>query len=176
VAFFRRKRRVNVGEYKPAELIPPAPIDRVVEEGLLIATTAVRMHVKNHLIVDALRRDVNFDADALAEVASTEYKLIADQNEELAARQPEERYATIYSSLAEALRKAAADPERITQIVEEARDQAWNEVSGAVYAKLSDWAGDPVRDPDYEREKATRLRALIAIDLAGLQENARDVY
>ncbi|WP_167045372.1 hypothetical protein [Salinibacterium sp. ZJ454] len=175
MGFFRRKQRVDVGTYEPAEAIPPAPIERVVEEGLLIATTAVRMQVKNHIIMDAIQRNTEYDPIDLAAVARDEFEVLAKQNDSFAYKQTEDRYIDIHRSLAEALRKAAHDTDKVAGVVEQAREQAWNEVGSAIVAKLAR-AGEPGRDPDYEREKQSRLRTLIAVDLATLSEESRDTY
>lgn len=146
-----------------------------MEEGLLIATTAVRMQVKNYIIMAALRRSAEYDPADLAAVASAEFEVLAQQNDAFAYKQTEDRYIDIHRSLAEALRNAAHDSDRVAGIVEQAREQAWNEVGGAIVAKLAG-ADESGHDPDYEREKAARLRTLVTVDLATLAEDSRDSY
>jgi hypothetical protein len=94
VSFFRRRRRrarVNVGTFNPPERAPIAPIDHVVEDGVLISMWSVRMAIKNRLIVGALRDDERFDADALVEAAREEALAIAQENVDTADRLEDRR-------------------------------------------------------------------------------------
>jgi len=117
VALFKRTKRVNLGKFVAPEPVEPAPIERVVEEGLLIAMTALRMQVKNSMIVDAIRNDNSYDPEALASVARAELESMAEQNVTLARDQLTARNISIYRGLADALRDLAADDQRISEVV-----------------------------------------------------------
>jgi hypothetical protein len=177
VAFFRRRRSVNVGKYVAPEEMPPPPIERVVDEGVLIAITAVRMHVKNEIIVRAIKNDADYNVAELAEVAREEFESVARQNDGYAAGPAlSARHIEVYRAMAAELRRSAEDPELIATTVEHAREDAWREISGVVTTRLASQNFDPSKDPRYEKERAARMRALIKVDLATLQEDARDSY
>ncbi|MGV8885034.1 MAG: hypothetical protein ACOH1T_05535 [Microbacteriaceae bacterium] len=175
MALFRRTKRVNLGTFVAPEPIPPAPVERVVEEGMLIATTAVRMHVRNSLVVDVIRHDNDFDPEALLLVARHEFETLADQNDATASTRHTQRNLAVLRALSAALRAAAADDDVLRSIVEQAREEAWREVSGVVAMTLAAQAVDP-RDPDYERQREKRIRALINVDLAQLELDALPQY
>ena len=175
MGIFRRTKRVNLGKYVAPEPVPPAPIERVVDEGLMIATTAVRMSVKNHLIVDAIRDSLDYDAGALADVARAELEKLARQNVDAAREQREARNIHIHRGLADALRALADDDDAVSGIVEKSREEAWREVSGVVSTVLAARSVDS-RDPDYEAERDERLRELLSVDLAKLELESLPEY
>lgn len=179
---FRRTRRVDVGSYKAPEERELPPIEHVVEDGMLIAISAVRMAVKNRLIVDALREDRAFDAEALAEVARDELLELARQNDDSTARvwadgswddepsdsERNQRKREVLTGLAAALRAEAADAERLAILVDDAKTAAWQEVGGVLAARIQP-EETFVRDATYESEREGRIRALKEVDLAGLE-------
>jgi hypothetical protein len=175
VAFFKRTKRVNLGKYVAPKPTPPAPVERVIDEGVMIATTAVRMSVKNHIIVDALREGLDYDPEALAAVAIAELEKLAAQNAQSARDQYTARNIGIHRGLADALLAAAANPETVASIVEQSRNEAWREVSGAVSTVLSARAR-VARDPDYEEHREERLRQLIDLDLSILEIESLPEY
>ena len=175
MAFFRRKRgRVDLGTFEPPPFVEPPPVARVVEDAMLIARTAVRMAVKNRILVDAIRDDRDYDPAAMAELAREELVTLAAQNDAVAEHQLLERNIEVYGGLASALREAASDTENVAAIVEESRDAAWREISTVLRSRLS--AMDPGRDPHYEAERESRLRALVRVDLAQLRLNRLPEY
>jgi len=175
VALFKRTKRVNLGKFVAPEPVEPAPVERVVEEGVLIALTAVRMQVKNHFIVTAIRDDQSYEPEVLAEFARNEIEILAAQNVQLARDQLTARNIGIYRGVADALRQVAADDEKIAATVEQSRQEAWQEVSGAVATTLKALAVDP-RDPDYEADRDERLRTLLTVDLARLELESLPEY
>jgi hypothetical protein len=135
----------------------------------VIARSAVRMAVKNRIIVDAIREDRDYDPAAMATVAQRELDSLAAQSEATAPTQSTERYATVYRELAKALLSLSADCDSIEQLVEEAREAAWSEISTVLRSTLDARARDPREDPEYERLRAGRLRQLVSVDLAQLE-------
>ena len=176
MVFFRRKRGPDLGRYEAPAAVDPTPIERVVDEGLMIATTAVRMHVKNELIVQGLRDDRAYDPEALAEVAAAEFEKLAGQSDGLARNQHTARDIRLAHDIAHAMLSASANADLLAVIVEQAREEAWREISGVVATTLAARAVDPTRDPDYAEQREERLRALVQVDLATLNENARFDY
>lgn len=57
-------------------------VERLTEEGLLIAAAAIRMRVKNELIVRTLHRGVPFDRDDVFDLARTEIRAIITEKVE----------------------------------------------------------------------------------------------
>jgi hypothetical protein len=177
-------------------------VQRAVDEGLLIARFAVVMDVKNHIIVTALRHDEPFDADVTArEVRQSLVRLATEQSDyadrvtdvlrERAARargsvrhehdyHPEDlasldlRHA-VYSRVAARLRLLADDVDYVAEIVETARQDAWTDLGGAVETRLDTLPTPPVRDADYARNRARRIRTLIDVDLAALKQQMDDI-
>ncbi|HEU0257713.1 MAG TPA: hypothetical protein VFQ96_07730 [Microbacteriaceae bacterium] len=78
--------RVDVGTYVPPKNRTLAPVTAVVEEGVLISSYAVRLAIKNQLIVDALRDRADFDVEELKQSAHEHLLALADENDATAAR------------------------------------------------------------------------------------------
>jgi hypothetical protein len=196
VPLFKRRghRAVDLGTFKPLPAPELAPIDRVVAEGVLIAESTVRMAIKNTLLVSALRDDRHFDPERLRTAAHQEFVTLAEQNDASALRfEREQKYAEsdrlvqhylddrpvvetpehqrrpeVFHAMAEALRAAADDPERIGRVVETARSDAWSELAREVTMRLAATSADISADPAYQRKRPKRIEALIKVDLAAL--------
>lgn len=174
------------------------PLQRIVDEGLLIAISAVRMAVKNDIIVGALREHSDYDPARYAQTAKHELGVLARQNDEYGKRVrglrkvlrrsgrvhllTEDERADIsqfalrrrvHKKLAIALDALAGDDEQVARIVEDARQAASAEIREAVSSRLIRLAIDP-RDPDYAERRAERLEVFKLVNLAML-EAARDV-
>ncbi len=171
----------------------PPPIRRIVDEGLLIAISAVRMAVKNAIIVGALREHSDYDPARYARAAQHELHVLARQNEEYGKRVrglrkvlarsgrvhllTEDERADIsqfalrrrvHKKLALALDAVAADDAQVARIVEDARQAASAEIRDAVSARLIRLAIDR-RDPDYEDRRAERIEVFRLVNLALLE-------
>jgi len=176
----------------PVEVVDgeSAPIDRIVDEGLLIALSAVRMAVKNDIIIGALREHVDFDPARYAERARIELHLLARQNEEYSRRvtrmkkelgkgrwgfdlTDDERgdisqftlRNRVHKRLTLALDAEATDEERVAHLVERAQRSASEEIRDAVSARLISLAIDP-SEPEYARKRADRLDMFLLVDFA----------
>jgi hypothetical protein len=169
---------------------------RHVDEGLTIALSAARMAVKNHIIVGALREHDDFDPAGYAAVAREELTVLAVQNEEdadrvarlrrdLAARRWAEdfsdderldlirlaRRCRVHKGLALVLHAVARDEAQLAGIVDSARLDASHELRTALAARLIRQTIDG-HAPGYQRLREERLRYLLAIDFAALQDAA----
>ena len=177
----------------------PISLERAVEEGLLIARSALTMEVKNRIIVSALRDDHRFEAAETASWVVLELTKLSAEQAEYAERMSElvntgaDRRRTIskehdygprdyrmltrrglaYARLSVQLRRLVDDPDYIAGVVEDARGRAWSELGNAIGSRL-DLGPMQHPDADYALERDTRLRALVAIDLARLRRNAGD--
>jgi hypothetical protein len=186
-----KKRKVDLGKYVDPPITPIPAVDRIIEEGVLIAASAVRMTVKNQIIVAALRDHTDFDETTLLDAARTDFVRLAEQSEETAARlekRGKEKAPIVYESkvdanrrkehrrrpkverqLAEALRAEAENEQTIAGLVARAKLDASEELQREVVNRLVSVAIEP--DPDYDEFKAGRLAYLITVDLAELEKN-----
>jgi hypothetical protein len=172
MAWFRRRKRVDLGVYVAPEPVEPAPVERVVEDGLLIAESVIRMTLRNRIIVDALRDHSDFERDTLAGAAAREFDALADHEWETAERLRLRRETkTAGGPLAddddEADSSLAAWRESsLGDLFDRARAEAWNEVAPVLLDRAG--APEPVVDDAYAREKAERVASLLALDFAEL--------
>src|ERR1700710_2360949 len=141
------------------ELSPgkPISIERSVDEGVLIASAAVAMDVKNYIIVEAIRAGSSYDAGNVLEAVRRELRNLADENESSAhrvqqlsvdvqtVRGPREnsegyqvddhptltKRGVIHVLLAAELERLSEDPKFVGELAERARQQAWAEVGDA---------------------------------------------
>ena len=186
-----RIRRHNVGTLPPSRPIRFLSVERTVEEGLLIALTAVRMAVKNQIILGVLREQQDYNAEDYAEIARGQLALLVAENEDHAARlradvlgpsklpfseralfgdaetKRLETLEQVHASLAIALREFGEDDAQVLQIVETARHNAWDEIGDAWLTRLVANIPEPL-DANYERQRDGRLQEFVYIDLAGL--------
>jgi hypothetical protein len=168
-------------------------VKRIVDEGLLIALSAVRMAVKNGIIVGALGDHFDYDPARYAVLARDELDRLIRQNDEDARRVGRLRRALttarwsssltedqrgdvsqlalrrrVHKKLAAALGAVAGDGEHVARLVEGARRAASDEINDAVTARLIRLSID-ARDPDYEQRRAARTEMLVHLDLALLK-------
>ncbi|GAA1222190.1 hypothetical protein GCM10009655_22240 [Rhodoglobus aureus] len=142
---------------------------------MLIARNAVRMAVKNRIIVDAARDHLDYDDGALAGLVHVEFDQLAEQAERLLRVSHTARNRAVQEGLAEGLRQASMDGVLISGIIDEARELAWSEIGTAIIAKLR-VAYLPLEDPLYEAQRKRRLRELRTINFAELEATAKGEY
>lgn len=172
---------------------------RIVDEGMLIALAAVRMALKNRIIVGALRDHSDYDPVKYAAFARQELNEVARQNDEDSTRVERlgsylsrttgagksrelenkrrdvvrlGRRRTLHDHVAERLRAIAADDDQVAAIVQKARADALQEINEALATRLLAQRVDP-RQPGYEAARAARMRAVGKIDLAALAKKTR---
>ena len=163
---------------------------------MIIALSAVRMAVKNDVIVGGLGEHVDYDAGRFVTTARRELLQLARENEESALRVHRRRKdiialtwradlssdqladihklklrRTVHRRLAAALAAVAEDDEQLTAIVREAQTAASDEVRRALRVRLLTLAIDPT-DPDYRRLRAERTEMFVHVDLALLKIRA----
>jgi hypothetical protein len=176
----------------------PASIERSVDEGVLIASSAVAMEVKNFIIVEAIREGQPFDHAQVEAAVRRDLLALAHENEANAqrvqqlavdvqtsrgARNDSEGYQVddhptltkrgiIHVLLAAELERLSEDDAFVAELAERARVQAWAEVGGAIEARLLESLPNPP-DRFYEDDKDARIRALVSINLRALEKQAR---
>ena len=172
---------------------------RIVDEGMLIALSAVRMALKNRIIVGALREHIDYAAADYARLARQELLEVARQNDEDSTRVERlgsyltrttgsgkgrelenkrrdvvrlGRRRTLHDRVAERLRAIAEDEHQVAGLVDKARADALAEINEALSTRLINQAIDSSH-PEYEAARAERMRAVGAIDLAALAKQTR---
>jgi hypothetical protein len=201
MAFFRRRRRIDLGTYRAPAPRPPVPVEDMVDEGVMIVSATVRMAVKNLIIVQALRDHVDFDEDAMLLEVRSELLRLADEKREDADRieqageQAEGRFGKarhqwdyhesdlealdlrqqVSRGLAGRLDDLSHDEAFGRDLVKQARESAFDEFAASVEQRLS---GIPQTsdDPAYRRGRTDRLRKLVNVDLAELERSSIPEY
>lgn len=195
---YRPERTVRTRPFDEDALpLPPAfTLEQSVDEGMLLAEYATRMAVKNHIVVDTIQHGNDFDPFRHIEEAGSMLRELASEQGEAAGRIDEElaeaeglagdaQHPHDYrdvdadnlrlrrdaaAGLASALRAKAESEEELLRMVERGRQDAWDEVGGAIEAGLDAFSGVEAFKEDYEREKPARLKQFIWRDLARLRE------
>lgn len=176
-----------------------APVEEIVEQGLLVANVAARMSVKNTIIMNALRKNVDYDEEQVEELVKEKLIELSHERERDAnhikrVREEIRKYGRsawqeteygnddnrtlkhrqeVYAQLAGELKREADDADFITKIAGEAREQAWAEVGDSLKERASHpyYAGGA--SAEYRRERAKRIDRLINEDLAQLLKNKK---
>lgn len=176
---------------EPASVFSPGSRKSdIVADAAVLATGAVRIAVKNLLIVRALRDNADFDERWWREAVVREFELLAAENEADATRlegvrekskkkrgralAPDDyrardapvlkRRIRILRKIAIRLRELATDEDAVLALVAEARQNALDEITTARHDPSARATADPV-------ERAAGL-ALLAADLAALMDGA----
>ena len=189
MTFFRRRPRgqLDLGHYKAPAAEPAVPVQRVVDEGLLVALSGVRLAVKNRMIVAALRDGLDYDHADYADFATERIVEVADHEQNAAAqlrrridiaalplddadRVEYERRALIRSELARALRAVTHDDAALGAILDASRHAALDDVATTLGQRAVGPSASTdehyLPGPDYETDKGDRVAALIVLDLA----------
>lgn len=174
-----------------------APVEEIVEQGLMVADVAVRMSVKNEIIMNALGRDVNFDKDEILELVRKSTENLAEERERDALHIQRIRHEIkrsgrstwsesssydggdnstlkhrqeVYEGVAAELRKRAQDEEFLRARAESAHELAWEEIG----TSLKDRAEHPYysggHTQEYRDERESRIQLLIQKDLTELMQ------
>lgn len=171
-----------------------APVEEIVEQGLLVADVAVRMTVKNAIIMNALKRQVDYDVTQIRDMVRESCEDLADERERDArhisrmrneirdtgrSSWSESDYGNddnrtlrhrqeVYEQVAAELRQRAADPTYLEETAERARQAAWHEIGDS----LADRATHPYYsggdNDEYRSERDSRIEQLISKDLPAL--------
>jgi hypothetical protein len=173
-----------------------APISRIVDEGVLIALSSVRMAVKNDIIVAGLAEHADYDTARFADTTRRELLALADENLESAIRVGQQRKELtsstwrldlsqdqlmdirqlklrkrVHKRLAKALTVVAEDEDHVARLVRDSQSAASDEIQDAVHTRLMRLSIDPL-DPEYLRHRAERTEMLLLVDLALLKVKA----
>lgn len=185
MAWFRRRKPLNLGTFVAPDALPPAEFDDLIDEGVLIAAAGVRLAVKNLMILTSLRDHADYDEERYLDAVRQELGNLADEKDADADRLArlrvdagERRGLPTHHSdyrrvdteallrrwelsrgLARRLRQLGEQPGFVGELVGEARESAWAEVAASVEAKLRE-AAKPVDDKYWEYRDDRLLRLL----------------
>jgi len=170
-----------------------------IAEGVAIATAAARLAVKNHILVGTIAEDGVFDTDKYIADAREALGAMAAEAEEAAANvtalrkrargrhsDPHgthdyrdrdvrnlRRRAKQSTGVAVKLREIMQDRQRLSVIVEEAREAAWADVRHNLDRRLRVEGMRPDQDPEYGKMREARMQALRLVDLQALSSEQR---
>ena len=172
-------------------------MDELLDEGELISAAAVRLAIKNRIILGSLRDDLSFDEPRYAAAVADELVALADERDADADRiardrldaegrvgraehfhdyrgadaAPLARREDYSRRLAVRLRDLARDEQFAHSTATRAQEAAWDEIAASVKANLAR-AATIADEPDYVIERVDRLRELSA-DLSRLEKDSR---
>ena len=171
-----------------------APVADIVEQGLLVADVAVRMSVKNAIIMNALKRKVDYDEQEIVD-------MVRDSNTELALeRERDARHIEqmrkeirktgrsawsdseygdgdnrtlrhrqeVYEGVAVELRARATDPEYLRVTTARAREAAWHEIGDSLKERATHPYYSGGASEEYQAARDERIDLLISRDLTEL--------
>lgn len=196
MALFRRNR-FTLGKFEPPELPPEPSLDELVEEGVLIAGSAVRLAVKNLVIVGSLRDHVDYDERVYVAAVRDELLTLANEKEADAERLTSvaegasaragraanhsdyrsidvailSRRQMVADRLSKRLRALSGDDEFMQALARAAHESAWEEVARSLEERLI--AARIVEDDEYRRERGGRILDVLG-DLGELEAGAAE--
>lgn len=182
-------RPFNEAELPPITVIS---LDEAVSEGLMLSQYSSRMRLKNRIIVGVLTHDRQYDPAQYVDEARRALSVLIDESDLDASRVARQlrvvvskpgkashahdyrsadtknlqRREDISEAVTEALRSRLDDDDYLLELIESARQDAWDDIARAV----GDWLDRSkiVVDAAYKRNRDSRLLKL-AKDLTALQ-------
>lgn len=160
--------------------------DHALDEGMLLATRAAVLDVRNRIEVATIGRGEDFDPAEFHAVAVAALQALADEQDAVADRLDEERRAargrrgtsmsehdyrrsdrrnlkrraTAARLLAAAIRARATDGEQVDALVERARVDAWDDVARQIRRRMQIYS--PVPEADADPDRRARIAGLAA--------------
>lgn len=190
--FSKRKRQAQPPRRLPKRVL--APVEEIVEQGLLVADVAVRMTVKNAIIMNALKEHADYDEAQILEMVRNALNELAAERERDArhiarvrgeikdtgrSAWSETEYGNsdsrtlkhrqeVYEQVAAELRARTEDEEYLGSTVERARGLAWAEIGDSLKERASHPYYSGGHDEDYRNNRDDRIQQLIEKDLTSL--------
>ena len=196
-----KKRKRNRGRPRRLPRRVLAPVEEIVEQGLLVADVAVRMTVKNDIIMNALKRHVDYDKAEIIEMVRSAIEKLADEREHDAehigrmigeirdtgrSSWSESDYGIgdnttlkhrreVYAGVAAELRKRLEDEEFLAETAGRARDLAWAEIGDSLKERASHPYYSGGDNDEYRGAREGRIQQFIERDLTELiqQQSAK---
>lgn len=190
------KKRKRPGSRAPRRLPRRvlAPVEEIVEQGLLVADVAVRMTVKNDIIMNALKKHMDYDEAKVIDMVRESTEDLASERERDAkhisrvrgeirdtgrSAWSESEYGNednrtlrhrqeVYENVAAELRRRAADPEYLTATATRARAAAWEEIGDSLKERATHPYYSGGASAEYQEARDSRIQQLIEKDLTAL--------
>lgn len=190
------KKRSSAAKRRPRRLPEKvlAPVEEIVEQGILVDGVAIRMSVKNSIIMNALKRNVDYQVEeiydlvraqafALVEERERDAKHIARVRDEIKkygrSAWQETEYGSrdmktlkhreeVYEGLARELRSLAEQEGFVQKSAEQARAAAWREIGDSLKERASHPYYSGGSSPEYQEARDDRIQTFIEEDLAEL--------
>lgn len=192
--WLKRRRRTRPGMPRRLPRRVLAPVEEIVEQGLLVADVAVRMSVKNAIIMNALKQHADFDQAQVAEMVREALTDLATERERDArhinlmrgeiretgrSSWTESEFDSgdnrtlrhrqeVYEKVASELRNRAEDAAYLQSTVERSRAAAWEEIGNSLAERATHpyYAGGA--SEEYQSAREGRIQQLIEKDLTEL--------
>ncbi|HQZ48817.1 MAG TPA: asparagine synthase [Microbacteriaceae bacterium] len=165
-----------------------------VFEGIHIAEAAVRMALKNKILVESIGEGRDFDPSSFLDEAREVMLALAKEATDGAARVAEQRKSAWglhtksrgthdyrdrdtgnlrrrgreYKKVAKELERRAGDEGELLRLIEQSREAAWEDVAANIASTLKLVVQRPDLDEDYEQMRDARMQALRQVDLSDL--------
>ena len=192
----RKKRRKSApGRKYPERKL--AEIEEIIEQGMLVADVAVRMTVKNAIIMNALAKRVDYDESQIVEMVRDGVTEVADERKAdaehiraIRAEVKQRGYSSwmdadygsgdsrtlrhreeVYDGVAERLYARAEDDDYLARTAERARKAAWREIGDSLKNRVSEPYYEGGHTEEYAQEREARIADLINGELAELMSS-----
>lgn len=191
VSWFKSRKKLRKRRHPPREL---APVEDIVEQGLLVADVAVRLSVKNAIIMNALAAHVDYSEEHVCQLVRDALTELADEREADAERLDEvvqeidrfghsgwgetdysrdddstlEHRRKVYRAVAATLTERVGDDSYVKKTAERARTDAWAEIGESLKTKAEHPYYGGGKHDDYLEHRQERIQSLIEKDLTRL--------
>lgn len=171
-----------------------APVEEIIEQGMLVDNVAIRMSVKNSIIMNALKRNVDYRVEEIHDLVREQVLALADERENDAkhiarVRDEIQRYGRsawqeteysnqdsktlkhrqqVYEGLGSQLRDLATDQPFITRTAEQAREAAWSEIGNSLKERATHPYYSGGASAEYQAARDDRIQSFIDEDLTTL--------
>lgn len=199
MGWFKRERPAAAPRRRRLPERRLAPVEDIVEQGLLVADVAARMTVKNQIILNALGRKADYRQEQIAQMVHDTLIQLAEERERDArhishmrgeirrvgrSSWSENDYGSddsktlrhrqqVYEGVADELRARAEDERYLHETAERARTAAWSEIGDSLKRRASHpyYAGGS--SEEYQRVREERIQLLIERDLTELMNERK---
>lgn len=200
MSFAAKLRKLFSGSQKPRKkprALPQrvlAPVEEIVEQGMLVADVAVKMSVKNEIIMNALKHKNDYnpsevrnlvkravidlraerEADAkrveqmLEEIKRNGYSAISETEFGTQDSATLRHRGAVYHGVAKQLADRLEDHEYLKSRADKAWELAWGEISESLKNRASHPYYGGGKTTEYARERRDRIQELIETDIAAL--------
>lgn len=193
----RKKRGSRPPRRLPRRVL--APVEEIVEQGLLVADVAVRMTVKNAIIMNALQKQIDYNEAQIMEMVRSATEDLAVERERDATHisrmrneirdtgrssWSESDYGNddnrtlrhrqeVYEGVAKELRERAADPEYLKATAKRAHALAWDEIGDSLKERATHPYYSGGGSEEYQNARDDRIQLLIEKDLTALMKKSQ---